>query len=300
MEPPSADRHKSPVICPRTAMTVDRLVPRCYLCAIDQLTRRKEPPVGKPFKTSRSENCPEFKARILEVSARHGSVPPPNEGRLRWVSERFAERGQKVSLEGVRRWFSGVAIPRRKSLKILAEILGVDAYWLLEGDDVGGVRVGPVAADQTAPPAVEIARAARPKLSRVLPVRPSMEEDASGETRIVAGFFQFEGGATAIPKSDDPGAVRHGTDLHAVMKGRLYDFIVADTVVTEKDICFRVKDGSRKNIVLGVVRNEVFGVSIFKLPWEQIVEKGQVRDGRYVVSMSRLKAEPVTSFASLS
>ncbi|MDP2764646.1 MAG: hypothetical protein Q8O54_07405 [Brevundimonas sp.] len=77
---------------------------------------------------------PELAARLVEACDRSALVPPPNYGRLRWISEQFASRfSDQISVETVRRWLSGEGKPKGKRLRYLAQLLDVDEAWLTVG-----------------------------------------------------------------------------------------------------------------------------------------------------------------------
>lgn len=76
----------------------------------------------------------EFAERLDLACARNGECPPLNKGRLTWVKRRFHEEtGRSLSVEAIRKWFSGDAWPRRDSVLILAKVLNVDSVWLETG-----------------------------------------------------------------------------------------------------------------------------------------------------------------------
>src|SRR4051794_7240350 len=73
-----------------------------------------------------------FAHRLTQCADFNPHVPSLGRGRLTFVGEKLASRGAQVSLEAVRKWFSGQAIPRREYQELLAELLQADVRWLLE------------------------------------------------------------------------------------------------------------------------------------------------------------------------
>src|SRR5690348_15100280 len=82
-----------------------------------------------------SSRYADFATRLNQCADQNPNVPQLGGGRLTFVRDRLASNGIHVSLEAVRRWFSGQAMPRRQYASPLAEALDVDARWLLEGGD---------------------------------------------------------------------------------------------------------------------------------------------------------------------
>ena len=74
-----------------------------------------------------------FAGRLDQACDKAG-VPARNHGRLRWIRDGLARRfGEDITVESVRKWLAGEALPRPKKLKKLAELLGVDEGWLYSG-----------------------------------------------------------------------------------------------------------------------------------------------------------------------
>jgi transcriptional regulator with XRE-family HTH domain len=79
----------------------------------------------------------EFSMRLNEAADKSLACPVMHKGRLVWVRDQFNQQtGEKITLESVRKWFSGEAWPRRAKITPLAEILNVDPVWLATGSGV--------------------------------------------------------------------------------------------------------------------------------------------------------------------
>lgn len=65
-------------------------------------------------------------ANRLSLACDHARIPPLNKGRQEALKKLL-----RVSQEAVRRWLAGESVPRYERVIELAEILGVNANWLL-------------------------------------------------------------------------------------------------------------------------------------------------------------------------
>lgn len=236
--------------------------------------------MGVPLRVSEDETHREFRLRLQEACDNNPNVPPPNEGRLRWFEERMQERGQSVKQETARKWLAGIAMPRPKSLPALAAVLNVSEYWLLTG-------VGRPDEHLNDEDNVGVSQ---------LPWRDPVSRPI---VRLVSGFIEMEGGITALARSEDALAVAERTDLHAIMRGRLLNFIVADVTSEGDDIIVRVYDGGRSNIILAAVRGEGMNMSLYRLWWEDLMKEGVLSNGVFTVPLQRSRHDRLDSFQSL-
>ncbi len=108
-------------------------------------------------------------------------IPQANYGRLGWFTTQLSTKFNKaVTIETVRKWFSGEALPRHKTLSYLAHILNVDEAWLTIGK--------------------------LPELSeKQMKVR---DASADGAVNVVAGLISMGGGHPAFPEPDDRRAAK--------------------------------------------------------------------------------------------
>lgn len=77
-----------------------------------------------------SEECRIFSERLEKAFAAHPEAPGRVYGRNVWLAEKMAERDRAVTTETVRRWFAGIAMPRYRTLDVLADLLDVDPRYL--------------------------------------------------------------------------------------------------------------------------------------------------------------------------
>lgn len=77
-----------------------------------------------------------FKTRLNRACHTVSSIPAQGRGRNAYIAQQM-----KVSHESVRKWFSGEAIPRPKSMTALAKLLKVEVSWLQLGVDHSQIQV---------------------------------------------------------------------------------------------------------------------------------------------------------------
>ncbi|RVT75624.1 hypothetical protein EM858_14335 [Agrobacterium sp. CNPSo 2736] len=220
-----------------------------------------------PFRTPEKQVHPEFARRLLQASDSNYQVPAPNEGRLRWFVEQLEQRGHKVSMETVRKWLSGLTVPRQKMFVPLAEILKVDAGWL-----AAGTPGKPAGAQQRA---------------NVL--------SEQGAANVVAGFIQMDGGQAAFPSPDDKDARDKSIDMHAIIRGAKYDI----TVTTLVQGRFKIPVTAAENIILAVAREPApgFGVKILEIEWEEATKLGKMENGAVILDDDLSVWREVKSFS---
>lgn len=186
----------------------------------------------------------EFGKRLNEVCDVHEYVPPKHSGRLTWVQRELESRyGQKVSVEAVRKWFSGESRPRTAKLKYLAMLLDVDAGYLSTGDTPNTTSRDRTARDAT----------------------------AAGVANIVAGLIQMDGGHVAFPDDHDADAKAKHVHLFAMIRGGKYDIHVSLGEAQEDGLLKFPVPAKIDNsvVVIGVVRRD-FNLEIFELSAELV------------------------------
>lgn len=204
-----------------------------------------------------------FAQRFTQACDASSKNPPAAYGRLTWIKNQLAELGADVSVETVRKWYSGEVKPRPDKLALLARILEVDEAWLSLGVDPN----------------------LTPRERRV------RDATVDGAVNLVAGFIQMDGGHPAFPDAEDSGPV----DIHAIIKGAKYDFHVA---VIDQDGGFSVPTKRSGAIVLGVVRKSGFHVDLYEIDEETIEQEGHRRGGSVEVSPDLKKLRRITTFAN--
>lgn len=94
-----------------------------------------------------------FGARLREALARARLPESPKE-----LADLVASQGgEAVTPQAAHRWIRGQSIPRRRTLRALADLLGVSVEWLLGEEARPGKRVGEPVANFTMEPRDRIA-----------------------------------------------------------------------------------------------------------------------------------------------
>lgn len=76
----------------------------------------------------------QFHERLTQAFTKSALTPDKKHGRNVWISNQLRTRGVTASPESVRKWFAGLTMPRGDTMLALAEIIGVTAEWLENGD----------------------------------------------------------------------------------------------------------------------------------------------------------------------
>ncbi|MDQ0317783.1 hypothetical protein [Amorphus orientalis] len=190
---------------------------------------------------------PEFAKRFKTACDNYSQCPPMQKGRLVWIRDNLESRFNiSVKGEAVRKWHSGIAIPRPKTLSALAKLLHVDDGWLAFGLES------------------EVPSAERK--SRLL--------SDDGAANIVVGFIQMSGGYCAFPEDGDPDWI----DFYAILRAKQRKIMVCPYRDGEGDSGhFEVPNEHRNGIALGVFRTGPTSIDLFVLPSEWIEEFGEPR-----------------------
>lgn len=182
-----------------------------------------------------------FANRFAQACDGNTSVPPPNFGRLQWFVDQMQERfGAESTPETIRKWLAGEAMPRPKSLHMLAEILGVDEAWLTLGRA----------------PELDVRQ------------QKLRNAEADGVVNVVAGFIQMCGSNPAFPEPSDKRAQREHIDIYAIIRGAQYAF----HVVLEKEGRFVVPVGAEETFVIGVIRTDDLECQFYEIPAAALAE----------------------------
>lgn len=198
----------------------------------------------------------DFAKRFHDVCEGHPLVPQFNLGRLTWIRDQLELRfGISVSRETIRKWYSGVTIPRHDKIKALAELLGVDDGWL-----AFGIR-----------PDIDVKQ------------RPARKLAENGAINAVAGFIQLSGGHCALPEPGDPNEF---VDIYAIVGGRQRNIAVCLAKEDADRIRFEAPNEYNKCIVVGVIVTGVGSVDMMIIP-HAVIEKFGERRGAFIeVSVS--------------
>jgi transcriptional regulator with XRE-family HTH domain len=195
-----------------------------------------------------------FAARLNLASDQHPHTPEMNRGRLTWVRREMASRFDvSVSIETVRKWFSGEARPRPDKMKRLAELLEVDEAWLSLG--------------------------VHPEMDRR--ERKARNALADGAVNVVAGLIQMAGGHPAFPEPDDTRAEKEHVDIFAVIKGGRYDIHVATATAGDGAYRFAVPTTYERLFVVGLIQTGPFCFDLVELS-SDLVDKAGIRRGSHL------------------
>jgi len=208
----------------------------------------------RPGKGNKRYELPhkDFARRFHDVCEGHPLVPQFNQGRLTWIRNQLELRfGISVSRETIRKWYSGVTIPRHNKLTALAELLGVDEGWLAFGIH----------------PDIDVKQ------------RPARKLAESGATNVVAGLIQLSGGHCAIPDPDDP---NKDVDIYAIIDGRQRNIAVCLAKEDADDqVRFEVPNGYARCIVIGVIVRGVGYIDMYLIPGP-LIERLGTRRGAFI------------------
>lgn len=229
--------------------------------------RGAEKPEGQNWKVIRS---PEFAKRLTGIADMNPNVPPMRSGRLTYIRDELKKRtGQEISVESIRKWFSGEAMPHKDRVEHLAEILRVDAAWLMLGEE-----------GQDTPQQ-----------------RRARNAMADGAVNVVAGFAQMDGAVVAFPEDDDRFALAQHIDLYAIIRGANYPLHVIVAEETENSqLIFAVPTDLRNTLSIGVVRLDGFNFSVFEITDEAIELGTPGQRGKIEVNARSQGVREITSF----
>lgn len=197
-----------------------------------------------------------FAQRMAQACDGNTSVPPPNFGRLQWFVDQMQERfGAESTPETIRKWLAGEAMPRPKSLHMLAEILGVDEAWLTLGRS----------------PELDVRQ------------QKLRNAEADGAVNVVAGFIQMCGSNPAFPEANDKRAQKEHIDLYAIIRGAQYAFHVSLAAETPEGMRFAVPFGAEEAFVIGVIRTDDLECQFYEIP-AAVLAEGRRKGGAIEVT----------------
>lgn len=214
-------------------------------------------------------NHPEFAKRLELACDGNPRIPSLHFGRLQWFVDRFAEHGQKITAETVRKWFSGETRPRHGAMTILSQILETDTLWLSAGKSL------------------DFSESQRKQHYIV----------AGGAVNAVAGFIQMHGNYPAFPQDDDKDSEARKINLYAIIRGAKYSFHVTPLVGEGDQAHFAVPHEAVDTIVLGVVPGDGLSIRVYELDWEGIQELNKRKNMGFEVKLDDRPWREITSFA---
>jgi len=207
-------------------------------------------------------------ARRLNIACDgYSQVPPLNKGRLTWILREFASRyNMSLSLEAVRKWFSGESRPRPDKMKKLAELLQVDEVWLALGKD-GDVS-----------PREQRARNAL----------------ADGAVNVVAGYIQMGGGNVAFPDEGAKADPNSGVDIYAIIKGARYDIHVVVAKPIDNGLRFALPINFESLFLVGMVMTGSTCCELVEITADMVGAHGNRRGGHYDLDVREHDGQFVT------
>jgi transcriptional regulator with XRE-family HTH domain len=203
---------------------------------------------GKMLDNPRKILDKEFAKRLNMACDSNPHCPPLHQGRLTWLRNELKRQiGSKVSvsIETVRKWFSGDSKPRTDKLRHIAQLLKIDEAWL---------SLGTI-------PELELEE----KKARAFSV--------DGAVSVVIGVLQMNGANCAVPETD------HTTDLHMIYKGKHRSLIVSLGRQVEGKFKFSVKNDYFMSAVIAVVQLGFSKFDLYILPTEMIRSAGRPKGG---------------------
>lgn len=211
----------------------------------------------------------EFAERLNKTADLNPNVPPLRSGRLKYVMDELAKHDIKVSMESVRKWFSGESRPHDSRIQTLAEIMKVDEAWLMFGTD---------------PQSTPTQRRLRNALN-------------DGAVNFVAGLAQMDGATVAFPPDDDRYAMAQHIDLHAIIRGASYAIhVIPATEREDGRMIFEVPTDLRNTVPIGVVRQDAFNFALYEIT-PIAIEMGQPgKTGKVEVNLHEEGVKELLSF----
>lgn len=170
-------------------------------------------------------------------------VPPLNRGRLGWFQDKVeAVTDSRPTAETVRRWLGGMMMPRQNALEALAQVLQVDASWLMFGTEAEKTQAE----------------------------RKVRSDEAEGIVNVLAGVIQIDGGHPAFP---EPGEI---PDLFAIIRGARYNFkVVLAEAADNGTYRFLLPPKVDGLVLIGAVRTAPHNFAFYEIPPERVADEGK-------------------------
>ncbi len=208
-----------------------------------------QPRVGFPtvaIAYAEAKRAAEFAKRLTDSCNKDPRVPNLNRGRLTWLRRRLKETSDViVSVETVRKWFSGDSKPRDDKLRHIARLLEVDEAWLSLG--------------------VSQNASSGEQCGQIISV--------NGAVNLVAGLIQMSGGHPAFPAVGDLRATEAAIDLYAVIKRTHYAFHIELAQSVGDGFRFMIPINYQNAVQIGVIRRASLVCHLVKIP-SGLIEAG--------------------------
>lgn len=206
----------------------------------------------------------QFAERFASALESNPNAPPKFHGERVWLVEQLLKHGLTVTPETVRKWLNGQSMPTHDKVPILADVLGVDADWMLYGDES----------------------------SNAAKARVAHNVDASAATNLVAGIIQMSGATVHFPAPK----VSTSTHLNAVIGKVNYPLhiVVGDELDGVVEAVVPVK--SSDAVILCVVpHDDAFAYDIYEIE-EGLLNISEVGRGGRIVRAPAEKLKKIESF----
>lgn len=192
-----------------------------------------------------------FADRLNQALDNHPECPSANFGRLRWVVEEMAERGQVVTMESVRRWLDS-SIPRKSNMGALCDVLDVDEQWLVFGE------------------------------SEVSAFSPNM---LYGPVNIVSGLMLLSNITPEFPEEGDRLAEIKGIHLRAKVGRKAMDFhVIMSRDTGEGQITVEMNKSAYGCVVLLVKVGPGMVTSLHRIDYDECVTRGDIAGDKVVAT----------------
>lgn len=211
---------------------------------------------------------PDFAERLNNAAEMNPNIPPIRKGRLVFIQEQLRKKGHNVTIESIRKWFSGENMVAPNRATDLAEIMRVDDSWLMFG------------AGENERPQQKRARNAL----------------ADGGVNLVAALCQLDGATVAFPEEDDRFAISQHIDLHAIIRGASYAIHVVAAEERDGGRFFSVPLNLRNTVPIGIERIGDFQFNVYEITNEAIEYGAAGRTGKIEVGIGDNGVRRITSF----
>lgn len=169
-----------------------------------------------------------FRDRLEDACRRTDIVPEKNKGQQMFLASQLG-----VSQEAVRKWFAGLSTPRSAVMRKLADVLGVDYFWLALGED--------------------------PERGRR---RRAMSEKEDAAVYALTGFLITKGFKVAFPD------LELGYDINAVGHNEMMQLVIGVAEAEDKAYSFKASLAKSRSLtpIIAVPFAEGFGYHFLTVP----------------------------------
>lgn len=193
----------------------------------------------------------QFAERFVNALESNPNAPPKFHGERIWVVEELLKRGLSVTQETVRKWTVGDTMPTHEKIPPLADVLGVDADWLLYGS----------------------------QSSDSAKARVKHDVDAAAATNLLSGIMQLAGVTVNFPAEKVAGTIH----LHAVIGKVSYPLHIVVGHISDGELEAVVPAKQVDAVILCIVPSgEGFAYNIYEIGDDALAGAKTERGGRVV------------------